>query len=48
MKKYNITLLALLFCQILTAQTDGCLIVKEYSPDEWSLFTKLPSTIKIY
>ena len=35
MKKYIITLLALLFCQILTAQTEGCLIFKEYSPDEW-------------
>ena len=37
MKKYIITLLALLFCQILTAQTEGCLIFKEYSPDEWQV-----------
>ena len=38
MKKLIITtLLALLFSQILTAQTDGCLIVKEYSPDEWQV-----------
>lgn len=35
MKKYIITLLALIFCHSLTAQTDGCLIIKEYSPDEW-------------
>ena len=35
MKKCIFTLLALLCCQIITAQTDGCLIVKEYSPDEW-------------
>ena len=37
MKKCIFTLLALLCCQIITAQTDGCLIVKEYSPDEWQV-----------
>ena len=37
MKKYIITLLAMLCGHILIAQTDGCLIVKEYSPDEWQV-----------
>ena len=37
MKKYIFTLLALLCCLDMTAQTDGCLIVKEYSPDEWHI-----------
>ena len=35
MKKHIITLLAFLSCLSMKAQTDGCLIVKEYSPDEW-------------
>ena len=35
MKKYIITLLALFCSHIMIAQTDGCLIVKEYSTDEW-------------
>ena len=37
MKKYILTLLALFFSHFMTAQTDGCLIVKEYSPDEWQV-----------
>ena len=26
-----------MFCQILRAQTEGCLIIKEYSLDEWQV-----------
>ena len=37
MKKYILTLLALFCSHFMTAQTDGCLIVKEYSPDEWQV-----------
>lgn len=37
MKKYIIIMLVLLSCLDMRAQTDGCLIVKEYSPDEWHL-----------
>ena len=39
MKKHITTLLALLCCQIIMAQTDGCLIVKEYSSDDWKALT---------
>ena len=35
MKKYIITIFALLCCQTMMAQADGCLIVKEFSPDSW-------------
>ena len=35
MKKYLFTLLTLLCCLDMTAQTDGCFIVKTYTPDEW-------------
>ena len=37
MKKHIITLLALLCGHILTAQSDGCLIVKEFSLNEWQV-----------
>lgn len=37
MKKYIITILVMLCCQTIMAQTDGCLIVKEYSIDEWCI-----------
>ena len=35
MKKYIVTIMALLCFQAMNAQTDGCLIVKEFSPDNW-------------
>ena len=35
MKKHITTLLVLICCQVMMAQTDGSLIVKEYSLDEW-------------
>ena len=37
MKKYIITLLALFGSHIMTAQTDGCFIVKEFGLDEWQV-----------
>ena len=37
MKKCIITLLVMVCGHILIAQTDGCLIVKEFSPDEWKV-----------
>ena len=36
MRKYIITIMALLSFQAMNAQTDGCLIVKEFSP-EWEI-----------
>ena len=37
MKKLIITLLVILCSHVLLAQTDGCLIVKEYSQDGWQV-----------
>ena len=40
MKRHIVTLIAILCCHIVLAQTEqtkGSLIVKEYSPDEWKV-----------
>ena len=37
MKKHIFTLLVILCSHVLIAQTHGCLIIKEYSPDEWQV-----------
>lgn len=39
MKKYFTTLLALLCCHFIAAQTDSCFIIKEHSPNEWQALT---------
>ena len=45
MKRHIVTLIAILCCHIVLAQTEqtkGSLIVKEYSPDEWKVISQSP------
>ncbi len=39
MKKIFLTLMALLLGHIMVAQTESCLIVKEYGPNSWTAYT---------